>query len=205
MILYVVLKGYKINIESLIEESIKGYHANNKRGLIPHPATITRLCILAGVKGVWEEEKCPGVSPLTLTRVTRGPKGKRQKEVVAADTEVEQEVNEENYGREIEEVPDNTILEMTEEEPARLSPIIHSVPEIQEQLPSQSEGSKGRKDNIEIMEMLRSMKREMEEKEQKWERQQHIREYFLEAATRKKEQMWEQNWKLREEEWKEEQ
>ena len=151
MILYALLKGYKINIGSLIEESIKGYHASNKRGLIPHPTTITRLCILAGVKGVWEEEeKCPRVSPLTLTKVTRGPKGKKQKEVVAADTEAEQEVNEENQGREIEEVSDNTIPEMTEEEPARVSPIIHSFPEIQEQLPSQAEGSRGRKDNIEL-------------------------------------------------------
>ena len=155
MILYALLKGYKINIGSLIEESTKGYHASNKRELIPHPTTITRLCILAGVKGVWEEEeKCPRVSPLTLTGVTRGPKGKKQKEVVAADTEAEQEVNKENQGREIEEVPDNTILEMTEEEPARVSPIIHSFLEIQEQLPSQAEGSRGRKDNIEIMEML---------------------------------------------------
>ena len=126
-----MLKGYKINIGRLIEESIKGYHASNKRGLIPQPTTITKLCILAGVKGVWEEEeKCPRVSPLTLTRVTRGPKGKRQKEVVAADIEVEQEVNEENQGREIEEVPDNTIPEMTEEEPARVSPITHSFPEV---------------------------------------------------------------------------
>ena len=206
MILYALLKGYKINIGSLIEESIKSYHASNKRGLIPHPATITRLCILAGVKGVWEEEgKCPRVSPLTLTGVTRGPKGKKQKEVVAAGTEAEQEVNEENQGREIEEVSDNTIQEMTEEEPARVSLIIHSFLEIQEQLPSQVEGSRGRKDNIEIMEMLRSMKREMKEREQKWERQQQIIEDFLESAARKKERMWEQNWKLREEEWKEEQ
>ena len=53
------------------------------------------------------------------------------------------------------------------------------------------------------MEMLKSMKREMEEREQKWERQQQIREEFLEAAARRKDQMWEQNWKLREEEWKE--
>ena len=102
MILYALLKGYKINIGSLIEESIKGYHASNKRGLIPHLATIIKLYILVGGKGVWEEEeKCPRVSPLTLTGVTRGPKGNRQKEVVAADTEAEQEVNEENQGKEI--------------------------------------------------------------------------------------------------------
>ena len=37
----------------------------------------------------------------------------------------------------------------------------------------------------------RSMKREMEDRENKWERQQQIREDFLEAAARKKEQMWE--------------
>ena len=171
MILYALLKGYKINIGSLIEDSIKGYHASNKRGLIPHPTTITRLCILAGVKSVWEEEeKCPRVSPLTLTGVTRGPRGRKQKEVMAADTEAEQEVNEENNGREIEAMPDNTILEMTEEEHARVSPIIHPLPEVQEQLPSQVEGSRSREDNIEIMEMLQSMKREMEEREQKWER-----------------------------------
>ena len=82
--------------------------------------------------------------------------------------------------------------------------MIHSYPEVQEQLPLQAEGSRSREDNIEIMEMLRSMKRDMEEREHKWERQQQIREDFLEAAARKKEQMWEQNWKLREEEWKEE-
>ena len=59
---------------------------------------------------------------------------------------------------------------MTEEEPIRVSPIIHSFPEIQEQLPSQEEGSKGKKDNIEIMEILQPMKRDVEEREHKWER-----------------------------------
>ena len=51
IILYALLKGYKVNVGRLIEGSILGYHLSNKRGLIPHPATITRLCILAGVKG----------------------------------------------------------------------------------------------------------------------------------------------------------
>ena len=64
IILYAFLKGYKMNIGILIEESIRGYHHSNKRGLIPHPTTITRLCLLAWVKGMWEEEeKCPW-SPL---------------------------------------------------------------------------------------------------------------------------------------------
>ena len=78
IILFAFLKGYKMNIGILIEESIRGYHHSNKRGLIPHPTTITRLCLLAEVKGMWlKEDKCPQVSPLTLTGMTRGPKGKK--------------------------------------------------------------------------------------------------------------------------------
>ena len=55
IMLYAILKGYKINIGTIIENSIMRYHEGNKRGLIPHPATITILCLKAGVKGVWEE------------------------------------------------------------------------------------------------------------------------------------------------------
>ena len=40
IILYAFLKGYKMNIGILIEESIRGYHHSNKRGLIPHPTTL---------------------------------------------------------------------------------------------------------------------------------------------------------------------
>ena len=64
IILYALLKGYKMNVGGLIEGYIRGYHLSNKRGLIPHPTTISRLCISAGVRGSWdEEETCPqGVS-----------------------------------------------------------------------------------------------------------------------------------------------
>ena len=166
IILYAFLKGYKMNIGILIEESIRGYHHSNKRGLIPHPTTITRLCLLAGVKGMWEE-KCPRVSPLTLTGVTRGPKGKRQKEIMEVDAEAETVPVEENEGREMEEVPENIHPAVAEEAHFRMSPVSHSYPEVQEQLPLQAEGSRNREDNIEIMEMLRSMKREMEERERR--------------------------------------
>ena len=54
------------------------------------------------------------------------------------------------------------------------------------------------------MEMLIAMKREMEERELKWERQQQIKEEFMEAAAMRKEQIWEENWRIREEEHKEE-
>ena len=137
-----------MNIGILIEESIRGYHHSNKRGLIPHPTTITRLCLWAGVKGNWEEEeKCPRVSPLTLTGVTKGPKGKRKKEVMVVDAETEQETNAENDRREIEEAPDSIFPEAEEEEPFRVSPTLPSFQEVQEQMPSQAEGSRSREGN----------------------------------------------------------
>ena len=205
IILYAFLEGYKMNIGILIEESIRGYHHSNNRGLIPHPTIITRLCLLAGVKGMWEEEeKCPRVSPLTLTGETRGPKGKKQKEIMELDVEAETVPAEENETSEMEAIPEDIHPAVVEGAHFRMSPLSHSYLEVQEHLPLLEEESRSREDNIEIMEMLQSMKREMEEREHKWERQQQIREDFLEAAARKKEQMWEQNWKLKEEEWKEE-
>ena len=116
IILYASLKGYKMNIGILIEESIRGYHHNNKRGLIPHPTTITRLCLLAGVKGMWEEEeKCPRVSPLTLTGVTRGPKGKRQKEIMEVNAEAKIVPAVENETREMEAIPEDIHPAIAEE------------------------------------------------------------------------------------------
>ena len=119
ILLYAFLKGYKINMGMLIEESIRGYHHSNKRGLIPHPATISRLCFWARVKGNWEEEeRCPRVSPLTLTGVTRGPKGRKQKEVTVLDAEIGQEIDAETDIKEMEEVANNVLPE-AEEEPLR--------------------------------------------------------------------------------------
>ena len=59
---------------------------------MPHPATITRLCILGGVKGTWEEEKrCPKTSPLTLTGITRAPSNKGKKKLQEVEEEEEEE------------------------------------------------------------------------------------------------------------------
>ena len=93
IILYAILKGYKLNAGAVIENSIMRYHEGNKRGLIPHPATITRLCIRAGVKGSWaEEEECPNASPLTLTGISKGPRNQKKKEVIVeADSREEEE------------------------------------------------------------------------------------------------------------------
>ena len=70
------------------------YHERNKRGLIPHPATITRLCIRAGVKGSWaEEEECPKASPLTLTGVSKRPRNQKKKGVIVESYSREEEEN----------------------------------------------------------------------------------------------------------------
>ena len=61
-----------MNVGTIIETSILNYYHSNYKGLIPYPATITRLCILGGVKGTWEEEeRCPKISPLTLAGITK--------------------------------------------------------------------------------------------------------------------------------------
>ena len=67
-----------------------------------------------------------------LIVVTKGPKGKRQKEVMVVDAETEQETNAENDIREIKEVLDNIFLEAEEKEPLRVSPTYPSFPEVQE-------------------------------------------------------------------------
>ena len=106
------------------------------------------------------------------------------------DAEAETVPAGENETKEMEAIPEDIHPVVAEEAHFRMIPLSHSYPEVQEHLLSQAEGSRSKEDNIEIMEMLRSMKREMEEREQKWERQQQIREDFLEATARKKEQMW---------------
>ena len=83
VMLYAILKGYKINIGTIIENSIMRYHEGNKRGVIPHPGTVTILCLKAGVRGDWEaEEEVPLASPLLLTGVSKGPRNQKKKGVL---------------------------------------------------------------------------------------------------------------------------
>ena len=75
ILLYALLKRYKINVGKIIEKSILSYSRRKCRGLIPYLATITRLCLLSGVEEEWgKEETYPRASPLTLTGVTKGSK-----------------------------------------------------------------------------------------------------------------------------------
>ena len=109
VILYSILKGYKLNAGAIIKNSIIKNHEGNKRGMIPHPATITWLCLRAGVKGDWaEEEECPNASPLTLTGVSKGPRNQKKKGVIV---ETESRDEEENARQE----EDNLMVEDQEE------------------------------------------------------------------------------------------
>ena len=93
ILLYALLKGYKINVGKIIENSILNYYRSKYRGLKPHPTTITRLCILGGVKGTWEEEeRCPKTSPLTLTGITKAPSNKGKKKLQEVEEEEERRV-----------------------------------------------------------------------------------------------------------------
>ena len=162
----------------LIEGSIRGYHQSNKRGLIPHPATITRLCILAGVKGIWEEEEvCPRVSPLTLTEVTKGPRNSKHKGII----EMESKPIEGNDNMEIENFLEKAHSVEKEEMQCRMSPLSHSCPDMRENFLEPAESSIRNEGTAEIMEMLISMKKN------KWERRQQIKEEFLEADFKRKE------------------
>ena len=72
-----------------------------------------------------------------------------------------------------------------------MSPLSHSCPHVRGNFPEPTESSRRNEGTIEIMEMFILMKKEMEDREKKWERQQQIREEFLEANFKRKEQQWE--------------
>ena len=75
-------------------EFFLSYSRSKCRGLIPHLATTTNLCLLGEVDEEWgKEETYPRASPLTLTRVTKGLKNiGNEKEI-----EVEEERGKEGY------------------------------------------------------------------------------------------------------------
>ena len=88
ILLYALLKGYKINVGKVIENSILSYSRRKCKGLIPHPATITSLCLLGGVdEELRKEETYLRASPLTLTGVTKGPKNRGNEKEIEVEEE----------------------------------------------------------------------------------------------------------------------
>ena len=217
IILYAMLKGYKLNAGAVIENSIMRYHEGNKRGLIPHPATIIRLCLRAGVKGTWEEEEeCPKVSPLTLTGLSKGPRNQKKKGVI-----VEADSREENENARQEE--DTLLVAYQEEEDPEahpegntfmftedreqvdrspinfLTPLASSPPIKNRDFREPGESSRGAQGNNQIMEMLSSIQKNMEERERKWSLQQKFREEVYEVKLKRRDQQWEEELNRREE------
>ena len=169
IILYALLKGYKFDVGKIIESSIRCFHKNVKKGLIPHPTTITWLCILAGVQGIWvEEETYPKVSPLTLTGVTKAPKNIKRKEMEIMEVAEEPE-EEEHEQLGMEQIPGEGQLPVKGEMKSRRSPLIHSPYNVRQTFSESTECSRSNQGNTEIMEMLVSMKKEIEEREKRWE------------------------------------
>ena len=203
--LYAILKGYKINVGAIIENSIMRFHEGNKRGLIPHPATITVLCLKARVKGVWEEEEeVPLTSPLLLTGVSKGLRNQKKKGVLIKKRE------EAPAARQEEENPEtppenNTFTFADNEEQDARSPLDYSIP-LASSPPMQNrtfreqgESSRGAQENNSIMEMLISMQSRMEEREKRWSIQQKFRDDTYEAELKRRNQQWEEELQRREE------
>ena len=64
ILLYALLKGYKIYVGKIIQKSILNYSKRKCRRMIPHPAIITRLCIQGGVEEEWGPRKPTPEPPL---------------------------------------------------------------------------------------------------------------------------------------------
>ena len=217
IILYAILKGYKLNAGAIIENSIMKYHEGNKRGLIPHLATITRLCMRAGVKGTWEEEEeCPKASPLTLSGVSKGPRNQKKKGVIVeADSRDEDEnarqeedtlLVEDQEEQDPEAQPKGNTSMFTEDREQEVrspidfsTPLASSPPIGNRDFREPGESSRGAQENNQIREILNSIQRNMEEREKKWSLQQKFREKVYEAELKRRDQQWEEELNRREE------
>ena len=222
IMLYAILKGYKINIGTIIENSIMRYHEGNKRGVIPHPATVTVLCLKAGVKGAWEtKEEVPLTSPLLLTGVSKGPRSQKKKGPLIKTREEAPAARQEEENSE-NPVETNTFTFADNEGQNEGSPMdfsfpLASYPPVQNRtFREQGESSRGAQENNSIMEMLLSMQSRMEEREKRWSIQQKFREDTYEVELKRRDQQWEEELqrreekfeselKRREQEWEEEQ
>ena len=205
VMLYAILKGYKINIRTIIENSIMRYHEGNKRGVIPHPATVTILCLKAGVKGDWEaEEEIPLTSPLLLTGVSKGPRNQKKKGVLIKTGEEVPAAREEEVNTEAPPGSHNFTFADTTGQDDRSpvdfsSPLASSPPMQGRTFREQGESSRGAHDNQAIMEMLLSMQNKMEAREKEWRLQQEFKEEVYEKELKRRDQEWEEELQRREE------
>ena len=110
------------------------------------------------MKGIWaEEETYSKVSPLTLTRVIKGPKSRKRKEMEIVELAEEPQGEEDEQVR-MKQIPEETQLPMEDEDQSIRSPLIHSPPDARETIFEPAKCSRYNQGNEEIMEMMVSMK-----------------------------------------------
>ena len=160
--------------------------------MIPHPATITILCLKAGVKVVWkEEEEVPLKSPLLLTGVSKGPRNQKKKGVlIKTREEAPAARQEEEHSENPVETNTFTFAEnegQNEGIPMDFSFPLNSSPFVQNRtFREQGESSRGAQENNSIMEILISMQSRMEEREKSWSIQQKFREDTYEVELKRR-------------------
>ena len=174
------MKGYKFSVGKIIENLILSYYRGGYRGLVPRPTLITRLCILGGVEGYWEEEEtCPKTSPLTLTGIIKGPKNRGKEK----EAEIEREERDD-----IEMHPiqfDNATQEQQQRQEG-LSPILTMSLDLRQIPQEQAESLEHRGNNSELMEMLKAMRQEMQERDKQLKIQLQVRDEYLDAELRRR-------------------
>ena len=197
VLFYAILNGYKFSVGKIIENSILSYDRGGYKGLIPHPLLISRLCILGGVQGYWEEEEnCPKTSPLTLTGITKGPKNINRGRQVEAVRE-EEEPLERQYPQ-----PEDEALELPQRQRS-VSPILTISPEVRQVHPKQAESSEPLNSNAVVLDLLKAMKQELKEREDsQLKLQLQLRDEYMETKLKRRDQYLEEALKQRDEEWK---
>ena len=71
LLLYALVKGFELDMERIIKDSILDYAEKNFSSNIPHLTLITLLCNKGGIKVAEDEEKSLKASHLTLTRILK--------------------------------------------------------------------------------------------------------------------------------------
>ena len=196
VLLYAILNGYKFSVGKLIENSILSYYKGGYKGLIPHPRLISRLCILGGVQGDWEEEEnCPKTSPLTLIGVTKGPKIKGRESHV-------EDVQEEEELTKLQQLQlEDETLKLPQRQRSA-SPVLPFSLEVRPVHQEHAEGFEPLRNNSAILEMLNAMKQGMKERDTQLKLQLQLIDKYIEAELRRRDQNLEEALKQRDEEWK---
>ena len=91
LLLYVLVKGFELDLGRIIKESILDSAENNFSNNIPYPTLITLLCIKRGIKVVEDEEKIPKASLLTFTRILKTPAEDEEVDKITKRKRVEKE------------------------------------------------------------------------------------------------------------------